>query len=152
MEQRAEAPRILLIDDDPTFRNLMAKVAARRGIALDAYESLLDLGSVGLISGYDVAIVDYHLEQMTGIEIAEYLKAFFAETPMVLVSILTCDEISEAAWPAPIVRFMNKNAGCEAILNSALAEIVCGGKLRDNKRKALTPRRSARLLNPDRPV
>ena len=121
MELDAKATRVLLIDDDPVFRNLMAEVARARGVSLDPYESLLDLGSVGLIGDYTVAIVDYRLEQMTGIEIGEYLQAFFNKTPMVLVSTMDRSAILESKWPTPIAKFINKSAGCEAILLSALA-------------------------------
>lgn len=121
MEPTSRLPRVLLIDDDPVFRNLMAEIARVRDVHLDAYESLMDLGSVGLIGDYTVAIVDYCLEDMTGIEIGQYLQAFFAKTPMVLVSTLDRSAILESNWPAPIAKFINKSAGCEAILLSALA-------------------------------
>jgi DNA-binding NarL/FixJ family response regulator len=109
----------------------------------------MDLGSIGRISGYDVAIIDYRLHDMTGIEIAEYLQAFFSDTPMVLVSALDDDEIPETNWPAPIAKFMNKKAGCSAILLAALSLASwkeMGGSPDEPARR--NARRSAR---PERP-
>lgn len=121
MTQLSTTTRVFLLDDDPVFCNLMAKVAKRHGVHLDAYESLMDLDSIGQILDYDVAIIDYNLQEMTGIEVGEYLRPFFAKTPVILVSIQDQSEIEEPHLPGAISQFVNKEVGCETILLTSLA-------------------------------
>lgn len=111
--------RLVLIDDDRVYNAVMLRAAVLAGVELDVFTSLADLGSVGLLGDYDAAIVDYQLEQMTGIEVAEYLSAFFKDVPMVLVS--QCDNLpgDPKKWPSSIAKFVPKKAGYQHVLESA---------------------------------
>lgn len=110
--------RIVLIDDDPVYRRIMKRAAKMADIDVDIYESLMDLGSVGLLANYDVAIVDYHLEAMTGVEIGEYLASMMSGKPMILVSRDRLTD-SDKSWPSSIKKFMNKDEGYTNVLNEA---------------------------------
>jgi DNA-binding response OmpR family regulator len=115
-------PKILLLDDDPVFGNLMVAVAQRHGIELDYYPSLLDLGYIGRLEEYGAAIVDYDLGTMTGVEVGKYLAAFLHGTPMVLIS--ASERRHDAAdWDECIRSFVHKSDGHEAILLAAKAAL-----------------------------
>ncbi len=116
--------KFVLIDDDPLFGNIMVRVAKSRGADIDYFPSLLDMGSVGCLGQYDAAIVDYDLGNMTGVEIAEYLKVFFGDIPMVLVSSRHRDIMKPKSWPDSVRCFVHKSAGYEAILSEALTCIA----------------------------
>ena len=81
------------------------------GMEIDVYESLMDLGSVGLLGRYDAAIVDYDLGTLNGIEIAEYLSALFGDITMVLVSEHERFPDKNNAWPPSIKKFVKKSDG-----------------------------------------
>lgn len=115
--------RLVLIDDDPTFCSLMQHFAVSRGLGLDTFTSLQDMGSIGRLKDYSVAIVDFDLGCMNGIEIAEYLPVFFGKMPMLLVSGMTRRERPGRDWPASIKMFMHKDQGPDAILDAALSLI-----------------------------
>lgn len=87
--------RFLLIDDDPTFGYLMQHEARNRGIEMQYYPSLMDMGYIGSLSNYDAAIIDYHLENMTGDEVARYFEVFLPDKPIVLIS------SSKRSWRLP---------------------------------------------------
>ncbi len=110
---------LVLIDDDQVYNAVMLRAADLAGVRLDVFTSLADLGSVALLGRYDAAIVDYQLEQMTGIEVAEYLAAFFKDLPMVLVSQCENAPTDERAWPASIATFIPKRAGYQYVLEHA---------------------------------
>jgi len=115
--------RIILIDDDPFFGSIMKQVAAQRGVELSHFLSLADLGFVSLLGQYDVAILDYDLGNMTGVEIGEYLTAFFGDLPMLLISSTMrrarkCDLADGRAQP-----FVDKKRGYDAVMSAALALI-----------------------------
>lgn len=115
-EQRPQ--RFVLIDDDPTFRAILLRAASIHGVEVDVYESLEDLGAVGLLSRYDVAIIDYDLGALNGIEIAEYLEILCSNTPMILVS--AKDRRANARkWPKSIKQFIPKSMGYAYILEQA---------------------------------
>ena len=110
--------RFILIDDDPTFRAILLRSASMYGVQVDVYESLEELGAVGLLSRYDVAIVDYDLGVLNGLEIAEYLDILCCDTPMILVS--AKDRRSNAReWPQSIKQFIPKSMGYSYILEQA---------------------------------
>ncbi len=113
-------PKILLIDDDPTFRNVMVSVAKSSRSEMAAYESLLDLGALDLIMLYDVAIIDYKLEGMTGLEISEHLNAFFEDIPMLLVSSLGRSDIPQFEKTTGDISYICKSAGSRKIFNTAI--------------------------------
>jgi CheY-like chemotaxis protein len=117
-ETGTQRRRFVLIDDDPTYRAVILRAAELEGLDLDVYESLMDLGSVGMLGRYDAAIVDYDLGNLNGVEIAEYLSALFGDIPMVLVSEKTRSP-GEKGWPASIKSFVNKSQGYAFALKQA---------------------------------
>lgn len=117
---RFQAPeRIVLIDDDPTYRRILAHCAAEEGVELDVFESLMDLGSVGLLGRYDAAIVDYDLGELSGPEIGEYVSALFRDLPLLLVSSKPRDD-EGSMWPDSIRKFVNKGQGYSYTLMEAV--------------------------------
>lgn len=112
--------KLVLIDDDPLFGNIMARYAKSRGVEIDYFSSLLEMGSVGRLGEYDGAIVDYDLGDLTGIDIAEYLSVFFGDIPMVLVSSQQRDQSVPKTWPDSVRKFVHKNAGYDAIFTQTL--------------------------------
>lgn len=110
--------RFILIDDDPSYRAILLRCAVTEGMKIDAYESLMDLGSIGLLGRYDAAIVDYDLGAVNGVEIAEYLTALFGDIPMILVS--ERDRSAEGkTWPLSIKKFIKKSQGYSYALTEA---------------------------------
>ncbi|MDQ3232308.1 MAG: hypothetical protein M3Q07_10845, partial [Pseudobdellovibrionaceae bacterium] len=78
-----------------------------------------DLGFVGLLAKYDVAIVDYDLGEISGKDVADYMTTLFGNKPMVMIS--EVDRSKEMmSCPACVKTFMKKSAGYEKILNAAL--------------------------------
>ncbi len=115
--------RIVLIVDDPVYNSVLVKYAALAGIEIDVYESLAEMGSIGRLGNYDAAIVDYDLGGLTGVEIGEYLSAFFGHIPMVLVSASEREAKSNSPWPESIMTFCIKSDGHAFVLNEALKSL-----------------------------
>ncbi len=110
--------KIVLIDDDETYNAIMKRAAVMLGLQLEAYTSLVDLGSVGMLGRYDVAIVDYQLGQITGVEIAQYLSELFRGVPMVLVS--QSRAVGQMRdLPDSIAAFIHKSEGYGNVLEQA---------------------------------
>lgn len=107
--------KLLIIEDDPNFRTLLVTGARRAGFEPHAYTSLVDLGSFARIGEFDLAMLDYYLESLTGDEIAHYVDSFFAHIPVVVVSAHPVDH-PEMQWPKSVRAFVNKDAGIVGIM------------------------------------
>lgn len=118
--ETASQINFVLIDDDEIFCDIMANYAKLRDISLDYFLSLGEMGSIGRLSNYQVAIVDFDLGQMNGVEIAEYLPAFFGNKPLILVSATEEERLNITSWPGSIKAFVHKGKGPAVILDTAL--------------------------------
>lgn len=116
--------RIVLIDDDPSYGNIMSTFASARGLSMDHFTDLGQMGSLGRLSDYSVAIVDFDLGSMNGIEIAEYLPVFFNGMPMILIS--GKDRVSNvmSPWPSCIKEFVHKDRGPDHILDLTIQHLA----------------------------
>lgn len=117
--ETSKTPRVVLIDDDEVFNTIMLRVAEQHGVELDAFTSLVELGGVAMLGRYDVAIVDYNLGYLTGVEIGHYLSSLFKGLPMILISDgEPLSRLSEAL-PDSIVTFYSKRLGYKKIMEKA---------------------------------
>jgi CheY-like chemotaxis protein len=113
-------PRLVLIDDDPTYCTIMSRIAGEENISLTTFTSLEEMGTVGRLADFDVALVDYDLGGMNGIEVGEYINSFFKNKPMVLVSGSNRKDLLSKKWPPSIKAFVCKTEGYRQVLRKAL--------------------------------
>jgi CheY-like chemotaxis protein len=113
---------IALIDDDKDFGRLMCHIAQSSNLPIDFYESLDQLGSVGLLGQYDVIILDYYLEKMNGIEIAQYIDTFFPGVPAILTSAEAFIPMDKDV-PHCVHSFISKACGPVSILSAAMLAV-----------------------------
>lgn len=103
MKSRGLAPRMLVVEDDPTVRSLVSRHLRNRGL------DVVDVGDaeavfLGLVQGdiaYDVALVDVHLPGLSGMELLRYLLARSPAHPVIL---MTADVDEGLAWRALALR------------------------------------------------
>ncbi len=111
-------PRILLIDDDPVFLAIMNQSAYIEHLQLDTYLSLDEIGFIGLFSNYSVAIIDFELEQMNALYIANCIDTLVKELPVIIVS--AKDRSRECTnLPHCVKAVISKSKGYSYILNLA---------------------------------
>jgi len=108
--------KVLLVDDDQSFGYLMARVAKSMGIELTHRVSLIELGSFAMIKNFDIAMIDFYLENLRGDEIAQYVDTFFNDIPIVIVSAHEFDDSSKSKWPPTVKSFLPKELGPAQLL------------------------------------
>ena len=111
---------LFLIDDDPMFVKTMKLVAAHEGISLTSSGSFVDVQAHVRELAFDVAIVDYDLGSVTGVEVSQYLEHFVGSKPTIVISISDRNDDVSSLWAHPYVRFVHKNSGHSAILHAAI--------------------------------
>jgi DNA-binding response OmpR family regulator len=89
MEQKDSQSRrikLLLVDDEEGFVNVIANRMSRRGI--DAAKALSGTDAIQLLRGqdFDVAVLDLKMEDMDGIEVLKIFKKMAPEMPVIMLT------------------------------------------------------------------
>lgn len=111
-------PRIAVIDDDPMFGKIMEQIGKKVGVEIKHFEDFEDFEDFETLDGFDVAIVDYQLEHMTGLDVGRHVERFIGSLPVILVSRTNLPKSRD--WPRSIKTFVYKGMGAYAILDAAL--------------------------------
>lgn len=93
MTQIRNAPRILVVDDDPAIRRSLA-----RGLRLDGFATLVAAGgdeglALALEHRVDVLVLDVSMPDLSGTQVCRRLRAAGHETPILMLSAL--DEVED---------------------------------------------------------
>jgi len=119
-QPESSSARVLLVDDDPSFGKIMSRISEQSNVQMTVCRSWSEVEKV-LSWKFDVAIVDYDLGDVTGIEITRHLESNSNKVPVILVSQSQMVDMPISAWPASIKGFFQKSVGHFAILEAALA-------------------------------
>jgi DNA-binding NtrC family response regulator len=126
-------PKILLLDDDPVFRNIMVTLGAARHLDVEAYESLQEIDQFPNNLPYAGAILDYHFAEAKLPDLLMGLDSFFKDIPTLLVS--ADDKAEIALGSSPSLRgFMSKSQGGLKILDTL--QDLMGRATRRSKRRS----------------
>ncbi len=77
--------------------------AAMRGLELQHYSSMEDLGYLGRMREFDAAIVHEDLAPLSGLELAEYAEKLFQSLPLVLLTSQKHEASPNESLPGSIV-------------------------------------------------
>jgi DNA-binding NtrC family response regulator len=86
MSSARETIRLLLVDDEAGFVDVMRKRLGRRGVQVTPALSGTD--AIRKLRGqdFDVAVVDLKMEDMNGIEVLSILKKMVPELPVIMLT------------------------------------------------------------------
>ncbi len=90
--------RILLVEDDPVSRDLLASLLASKGYAVDTADDGFSGLKLAQDGGYDLVFADYHLPEMDGYAFARLMRSLSEKSgrPLKMVAI-TADRFGLAA-------------------------------------------------------
>jgi two-component system copper resistance phosphate regulon response regulator CusR len=78
--------RILLVEDEPSAAEMLAKGLRERGYAVDTSSDGLDAGYKAGINEYDLVILDLMLPRKDGLTVCSELRATGAEVPILMLT------------------------------------------------------------------
>jgi DNA-binding response OmpR family regulator len=111
------SPRILVMDDDPWTREALVAILRRAGYqvtTLEGFEPQLEAGACP--QSYQVAVLDYHLPHLNGLEVARRLKQLQPDCRIVMISSELPDLAEIAGRETVVDRFLAKPFSKDAIL------------------------------------
>jgi DNA-binding response OmpR family regulator len=111
------SPWILVIDDDRWTREALVSILRRAGYQVTPQERFGQEPEAGQFpEHYQVAVLDYHLPDLNGLEVARRLKLFQPNCRIVMIS-SELPHLPEFAGPEAVVdRFLAKPFSKDAIL------------------------------------
>lgn len=116
--------KVLVVDDDPAVRKSFDRVLTGKGYAVitaeNGEEALTKLGQ----EKYDVVYTDIRMPGMSGLEVAEKVKARQPWTPVVIITGYGNDAAEARAKAAGVANFLHKPLSPELIEGSALDAIA----------------------------
>jgi len=111
--------KVLVVDDDPVVRKSFDRVLSGKGYAVitaeNGEEALTKLGQ----EKYDVVYTDIRMPGMSGLEVAEKVKARQPWTPVVIITGYGNDAAEARAKAAGVANFLHKPLSPELIEGSA---------------------------------
>ena len=111
--------KVLVVDDDPVVRKSFDRVLSGKGYAVitaeNGEEALTKLGQ----EKYDVVYTDIRMPGMSGLEVAERVKARQPWTPVVIITGYGNDAAEARAKAAGVANFLHKPLSPELIEGSA---------------------------------
>ena len=119
-------PWILVIDDDRWTREALVSILRRAGYQVTTQERVgqeLDAGQFP--QRYQVAVLDYHLPDLNGLEVARRLKQFQPDCRIVMISSELPNLPELAGQEAVVDRFLAKPFSKDAILE-VIAQLCPG--------------------------
>lgn len=119
--------KVLVVDDDPVVGRSFDRVLAKKGYAVitakDGTEALSKLAS----ENYDVVYTDIRMPGMSGLEVAEKVKAKQPWTPVVIITGYGTSEDEARAKASGVTGFLHKPLSPEMIEDSAREAIEATG-------------------------
>ena len=117
--------RILIIDDDNTFRELASMLLAEAGYAIETAVDAIEGGKALLTRNFDLVISDINMPFMNGLELASLLSSDekTASIPLILASSRMDVETISKAVALQAVDYLVKPVTLEHLLKT-VADVV----------------------------
>jgi CheY-like chemotaxis protein len=109
-------PWILVIDDDPWTREALVAILRRAGYRVTAAAGFAPELAAAETSSFQVAVVDFHLPVLNGLEVARRLKELQPDCRIVIISSEPPDFAELAGKEQVVDRFLAKPFSKDAIL------------------------------------
>lgn len=78
--------RVLLVDDDPTLRSVLADSLREDGYAVQVFAAPGEVPALDTLSAIDLVITDYEMPGESGLAFADRFHAVYPAVPVVLMS------------------------------------------------------------------
>lgn len=114
----AQAPRVLLLEDDDALRESMAKMLLKRGYHVDQVGSGLDAVKAAAQSSYDLIVTDIRMEGMDGLEALEKVKEAQPDIGSLVVTGYSTEEDSIRAIRLGVGDYLKKPFRLPSFLDS----------------------------------
>ncbi|MDG0996356.1 MAG: response regulator [Gammaproteobacteria bacterium] len=121
--------KIVIVDDDETFCEVLALALSKRGYACCSAHKIKDLEAIEDLAAYDYAVVDLRLGTESGLNVIDLLLVANVEMSIVMLTAYSSIATAVEAVKKGAINYLNKPASVEEIIeklenNSSEAVVV----------------------------
>ena len=85
--------KLLIVDDDTLFLNLLAQALRKRGHIVTTASGVQEAKNAIMTDKFSLVCSDIRMADGTGFELLDYIRTSFAELPVIIMSsYLTCED------------------------------------------------------------
>ncbi len=117
--------RVLIVDDEPTDRVILANIIEQAGHECHFASGGLEALETYLRGGIDIVVTDLQMPDGGGLELIEALKSLLPETPIIAVSSMTPEGLAEAKSKGATAAFSKPVVDPDGLVE-AIAKAVAG--------------------------
>ncbi len=110
--------KFLLVDDDPTFAQIMQRALVRRGFAADIFLNAATAINAVQETDYSKAIIDLKIAQDSGLTLIKTLKTLKPDLDMIMLTGYSSISTAVEAIKLGAINYLCKPADIEDILNA----------------------------------
>ena len=119
--KNSDSVRLLLVDDEKAFVDILSKRIERRNI--DVTKAYSGAEAIQALRGqeFDVALVDLKMEDMDGIEVLKMLKIMDSELAVIMLTGHGSAEAAEQGIKLGAIDYLTKPCGLEELVEKIMA-------------------------------
>jgi two-component system, NtrC family, response regulator HydG len=102
------APRVFIADDDINVCTLLGTILKPKQYDVQYAQSVRESLNVLAHSSFDLYLLDYRLQDGTGLEVANYLRGKAHQAPIILISGYCTDDLQPAVKMLNVFRVLKK--------------------------------------------
>ncbi len=127
---RGDPCRLLLIDDEARFVDVLAKRIARRSFEVHKAYSGTDALRIIRDHRFDAAVLDLKMEDMDGIEVLRVIKRMAPHLPVIMLTGHGCQEAAREGMEAGAFDYLTKPCEFEELMKKIELAIQSSGGCR----------------------
>ncbi|CCH47930.1 response regulator [Pseudodesulfovibrio piezophilus] len=108
--------RVLIVDDEIGFTEVLHKRLAKRGLTVTSATSGSQAIRTLRLHDFDVAILDLKMEDMDGIEVLQIFKKMVPEMPVIMLTGHGSEKAAKEGLKAGAYDYLLKPCAMEAVL------------------------------------
>lgn len=109
--------RILLVDDDLIFGDILTKLAANYPVEMVHVSSVRKAYQIST-RDFDVLLLDFRLGRVTGVQLSRFYEHFGSPERIFLIS--AASDVDREDWPPCVRGFLTKTMGARTLLERVL--------------------------------
>jgi len=121
--------RILIVEDDPAFEDLLSRAADRLGDCVDVLACDTAFSALAAVEKsprpFDLALIDLGLPDLSGVEVIRRIRDRFEDLPILVVSVISAERSVLSAIRAGAFGYILKDDS-EAAMSQAMQEALNG--------------------------
>ncbi|MCP4130794.1 MAG: response regulator [bacterium] len=99
----------IIVDDDRISLRVLKGMASNAGLKVKTFSNPIEASQYVVKNNIDIALVDYRMKEMNGIEFIRHVRSYHPEIPIIMITGVTCDnELKFKALEAGATEFLTK--------------------------------------------